>query len=166
MLIRREAPADHAAVDALHRAAFAGSAYEARLATELRTGPWALPRLALVAVDRDTVVGHVVASRATVDGRAAVGVGPLGVTPAWQGRGAGSALMHALLGATQALDETLLGLLGDPRYYRRFGFAAAAELGVLAPDPAWGEHFQALALTADAPRGAFRYADPFSDSVR
>ena len=28
-------------------------------------------------------------------------------------------------------------------------------------DPAWGAHFQALALRDGAPRGPFRYAPPF-----
>lgn len=162
MLIRRTHPTDHAAAAALHRAAFPdGGVCEARLAIELRTGPWALPRMSLVAVDGGGVVGDVVASRGTVAGHPAVGIGPLGVVPQWQGAGIGSALMHAVVGAAQALDETLLVLLGSPRYYGRFGFVPASDLGVLAPDPAWGAHFQALALTVDAPRGTLRYADPF-----
>ena len=30
--------------------------------------------------------------------------------------------MHAVLGAADALGEPLAALLGDPGYYRRFGF--------------------------------------------
>jgi putative acetyltransferase len=69
------------------------------------------------------------------------GLGPLGVGPAWQRQGIGSALMHAVLAAAEALDESGVGLLGDPMFYRRFGFVAAAEHGVAAPDPEWGGAF-------------------------
>ena len=93
---------------------------------------------------------------------AALGIGPLGVHPDLQRHGVGGALMHGLIGAAEALDETLLGLLGEPAYYRRFGFVAASELGVFSPDPAWGTYFQARRLTENPPLGAFRYADPFN----
>ncbi|MFB9307927.1 hypothetical protein BJY17_002603 [Agromyces hippuratus] len=56
-------------------------------------------------------------------------------------------------------------LLGDPAYSGRFGFVPGAELGILAPEPAWGEYFPALRLAAagDAHRGGFRYARPFEE---
>ena len=55
-------------------------------------------------------------------------------------------------------------LLGDPAYYSRFGFKPAKSLGIDAPDPAWGDYFQALPLAAydSSMVGAFRYAAPFS----
>lgn len=169
MLIRREHISDHQAVDRVHRGAFAaspgsdGGRVESELTARLREGPWWLPRLSLVAVLDGVVVGHVVATRAAVgpDGWPALGLGPLGVVPEHQKRGVGSALMHAVIGAAEALDETLIALLGHPGYYPRFGFAPAVELGVSSPDPDWGAAFQARRLTATAPRGAFRYAEPF-----
>ncbi len=168
LVVRREADGDGEQVRAVHRAAFAGAEgaaepVEVGLVDALRADPGWLPHLSLVAVVGGEVVGHVVASRATVDGAPALGVGPLGVLPAHQGRGVGAALVYALLGAAQARDETLVGLLGAPGYYRRFGFVAAADLGVRAPDPAWGSFFQALALARPAPAGAFRYAAPFAE---
>ncbi len=54
-------------------------------------------------------------------------------------------------------------LLGYLDYYPQFGFVPASQLGVVAPDPTWGEHFQPgplAAWTSDL-RGAFRYAAPF-----
>ncbi|HEX6418442.1 MAG TPA: hypothetical protein VFZ77_08090, partial [Acidimicrobiales bacterium] len=75
------------------------------------------------------------------------------------------ALLHAVLGAAEALDEALVVLLGSTAWYPRFGFVPAVRLGVTAPDPAWGDHFQARPLAAYDPTiaGAFRYAAPFSD---
>lgn len=77
----------------------------------------------------------------------------------------GSALVHTVLGAADALDEPLVALLGHRGYYPRFGFRPAADLGIDAPDPTWGDHFQARALTAHDPslRGRFAYAPPFDD---
>ena len=82
-----------------------------------------------------------------------------------QRAGIGSALVHATIGAADASSEPLIALLGDPGYYSRFGFVPSSELGVEAPDDAWGAHFQALPLsawTAEA-HGAFRFAAPFDD---
>jgi putative acetyltransferase len=68
--------------------------------------------------------------------------------------------MYSLLAAAQVRDETVVGLLGAPSYYGRFGFVAATGCGIAAPDPAWGRHFQVLVL-AGRPAGTFRYAAPF-----
>lgn len=47
----------------------------------------------------------------------------------------------------------------------RFGFRPASELGIIAPDEAWGEHFQALPLASwsDELAGPFVYARPFRE---
>jgi putative acetyltransferase len=83
----------------------------------------------LVAEFADEVVGHVVCSRGDIDGRQALGLGPLGVVPDCQRRGVGHALMHGVLAAADALDEPRVLVLGDPDYYARFGFTLAAPLG-------------------------------------
>lgn len=164
VLIRRELADDVQAVDAIHRAAFDGEV-EAKLVTALRADAGWLPALSLVAVDEGEVVGHVVCTRATVEDVPALGLGPLGVLPARQRDGFGSALMHAVLGAADALDEQVVVLLGHTDYYPRFGFRPALELGITPPDPTWGAHFQARPLTAYRPttRGSFTYAAPFQE---
>jgi putative acetyltransferase len=71
--------------------------------------------------------------------------------------------MHAVLAAADALDVPAVALLGDPRYYARFGFEPAESLGVHPPQPEWGPHFQLRRLTgwSDSLRGRFRYAAAF-----
>jgi putative acetyltransferase len=164
LTVRRERADDVESIRAVHRAAFEGEEpVEVGLVDALRADPAWLPHLSLVAVHGGEVVGHVVATRARVGAVPALGVGPLGVLPDAQGRGVGSALMYAVLGAAQARDETLVGLLGEPAYYGRFGFVAAADVGITAPDPAWGPYFQVLVLAGRPPTGTFRYATPFDE---
>ncbi|MGY2081799.1 GNAT family N-acetyltransferase [Modestobacter sp. SYSU DS0657] len=170
MIVRREQPTDAEQVRQVHRAAFAAPGLpdgaevpEARLVDELRADPGFLPHLSLVAVDGDRVLGHVLATRGRLEPLAvpALGLGPLGVLPAAQRRGVGTALVHAVLAAAEACGERLVALLGDPAYYGRFSFRPATELAVTAPDPGWGEHFQARLLGPATPAGTFRYAAPF-----
>jgi putative acetyltransferase len=112
------------------------------------------------------VVGHITASQATVATDPVVAVGPIGVLPSQQGTGVGSALMTALLEAADAADVPLVVLLGAPKYYGRFGFRPAKELGVIPPQPEWGDAFQARPLTAytESVAGRFQYAPAFSAS--
>jgi putative acetyltransferase len=168
MLIRRETPADVAAIRAVVAAAFARPSVadppEAGLVDDLRAGPDWLPALSLVAVDdRGAVTGHVVASRGRVGSAPVLGLGPLGVHPDHQRRGVGLALMHAILGAADALDEPLVVLLGNPVYYQRFGFRLSDEYGIVPPLSEWQPHFQVRTLTAYDPtlRGTFAYAEAF-----
>ncbi len=171
--VRPETPADAAAVQAIIGAAFPavdGRVLEVGLNDELRTDPDRIPDLCLVA-DRDgAVVGQLTCSYGTLTDpapagvtRRLVGVGPVAVRPADQGTGVGRALLADLINRAAHRAELALVLLGDPAFYGRFGFRPAAEAGITAPDPAWGEHFQALVLAPGRPRltGTFRYAAPF-----
>jgi putative acetyltransferase len=119
----------------------------------------------MVAIRDDRIVGHVVCTRGWVGEMSALGLGPISVLPDHQRQGTGQALMHAIIGAADASGEPLIALLGDRHFYGRFGFVAASRLGIAAPDPGWGTHFQVRTLT-DCPRsitGTFRYAGPFAD---
>jgi putative acetyltransferase len=174
MYVRRERPGEAQAIHDVHAAAFRSDAQtldepvEAGLADELRSTGAAIPQLSLVAVVDRVVVGHVVCSRGWIRGENAVdhsalGLGPIGVLPAHQNGGVGNAMMHAVLGAADALDEPLVALLGEPAYYARFGFQPAHMHDIAPPDDGWGDYFQVRTLTAHDPRvrGTFRYAPPF-----
>ncbi len=176
MLIRREESGDVEAVRAVVAAAFASPEapeklpIEVGLLEQLRSDAGWLPTLSLVAVEPsdgghhdDTIVGHVVCTRGAVDGVPALGLGPLAVTPDHQGRGVGSALMHTVLGAADALGEPLVALLGEPEYYGRFGFRPSSRDGIAPPDPQWGDYFQVRRLACyRGLRGTFTYAEPFN----
>jgi putative acetyltransferase len=165
VIVRRERPADVGAVQELTRAAFGRPAapepVEPGLLAELRADAGWIGALSLVAEAGGVPVGHVVCTRGWIGDAAGLGLGPIAVAPEHQGRGVGSALMHAVLGAAEALGEPVVVLLGDPRFYARFGFVPAAALGITPPVAEWAPAFQARPLADRAPRGAFRYAEPF-----
>jgi putative acetyltransferase len=168
VVIRRETLGDRAAVDAVIWAAFGqpGSDTtpgETTLVQALRNDPGWIEALSLVATRNRQIVGHVVCTRGWVGELAALGLGPISVLPDSQRQGIGQALMHSVIGAADAAGEPLIALLGDPRFYGRFGFVEASKIGILAPHPGWGAHFQVRTLT-DSPAsivGTFRYAAPF-----
>jgi putative acetyltransferase len=169
VLIRREVTGDAEVIYAVTAAAFrrageSGAPAEAPLVDALRAGPAWIPALSLVAVDPGgDVVGHVVCSRGSVGDAPVRALGPLSVRPDRQLSGVGSALMHAVLGAADALSEPLVALLGSTAYYPRFGFRLAAEYGITPREPQWVPDFQVRTLTAYDPslRGRFAYPEPF-----
>jgi putative acetyltransferase len=170
VLIRREGQTDAEVIRAITTAAFArpggpGPAPpEAALVDELRESKAWIPALSLVAIGPDgDVTGHVVCTRGHVGDEPVLALGPLTVRPDRQRAGVGSALMHAVLGAGDALGEPLVALLGDPGYYSRFGFRLGRDYQITPPVAGWQPHFQVRLLTAYRPsvRGPFRYAEPF-----
>jgi putative acetyltransferase len=170
MMVRPQQPADYEAIRHIYAAAFARPENPESMPPEvgifeaLREAGDAILELSFTALTEVGAVGHVTASRATVAADPVVAVGPIGVLPECQGLGIGSALMDALLTAADAAKMPLIVLLGSPQYYGRFGFRPAQELGVVPPEPTWGEAFQARPLTAYTPAvaGQFRYAPAFS----
>ena len=148
--IRDERPGDHARVFALQAAAF-GRKSEARLVEDLRTV--ARPQLSLVAERDGQVVGHVFVSPVVLEGAPALragGLGPVGVNPAEQGEGIGSALVRAALERAPALGWRAVFLLGNPRYYARFGFALAAPRGLRYRSADFDPAFQVFELAPGA----------------
>ncbi len=174
--IRPERPADIPAVQALIAAAFApaghdgGAVVEEVLNDALRRDAAWIGRWSLVADDDNEIVGQVTSSYGVLEHpdpavpeRRIVALGPVAVLPYRQRTGIGSELVRAVIERADAAGEPVIALLGSPDFYGRFGFVAAASVGIQAPDPAWGKHFQVRTLTAhDAGMvGRFRYAAPF-----
>ena len=169
LIIRREIAADRGSVETVTSAAFAVGDIvqeppETRLLRSLRRDSGWIPTLSMVAVHDQQIVGHVVCTRGWVGETAALGLGPISVMQSYQRQGIGQAMMHAIVGAADAAGEPLIALLGDRRFYSRFGFTAASRVGIDAPNPEWGAHFQVRPLTDYPPSvtGAFQYAAPFA----
>jgi putative acetyltransferase len=162
ILIRPESTTDHDAIRSLTERAFAGLSFsdgsEPRVIDKLREAE-ALA-VSLVAVVCDRVVGHIAFSRVgppTLQGWFALG--PVSVEPSLQRRGVGKQLVEAGLRDLRAQRAKGCVLLGDHRYYRRFGFVVAP---TLAPPGYPAEHFQVLSFGTVPPNARVIFHDAFS----
>ena len=120
--------------------------------------------VSLVAKIDGTVVGHVAISPVSISDGASgwYGLGPISVAPEYQRRGIGSRLMREALRVLRELGASGCVLLGEPRYYNRFGFRVDPNLK-LPGVPL--EYFQALSFGACRPRGVVSYHAAFDTSA-
>lgn len=156
--IRPIARSDESAVHALLEQAFENPA-EADLVDSLRRDGDLV--LELVAISDDRLVGHIAYSSLQAPVWA-LALAPLSVAPPYQRRGIGTALMTESLELLRKKRWEAVFVLGDPAYYRRFGFSRR----LAAPfDSAYsGEYFMALELKPDCldgQRGDVRHAVAF-----
>jgi len=116
--------------------------------------------VSLVAENSNKIVGHVALSPVTISNGSSdwYGLGPISVIPAKQNMGTGSKLMHAALSELKKINANGCVLLGDPNYYRRFGFEPIN--GLVLPDVS-PEYFQAVLLQGDSPSGVVTYHESF-----
>ena len=101
----------------------------------------------LLVESSDTIIGNVVVSKITMEpdiGLFCGGVAPVSVVPDQQSSGVGSKLMTAAINESKKMGIDALFLLGDPNYYKRFGFVVST----LKNDYSV-ENFQELELTED-----------------
>ncbi|HEY2310614.1 MAG TPA: N-acetyltransferase [Gaiellaceae bacterium] len=166
-MIRVATEADWPAILEIHRAAFGdeGDAV-ARLTCELRKSEWYEPDLSFVAEEDGVLVGHVMNTWNWLEGGSpcVLQLSPLGVLPEHQARGHGSALVRASLDAVSGRGEPVLLVEGNPKYYGRFGFVRADELGLLPPPEAlydWAFQVAVLDDHAALPQGQVVYSEPF-----
>lgn len=117
--------------------------------------------ISLVAEDAGRIVGHVALSPVVIsDGSNGwFGLGPISVEPSEQGKGIGSQLMRVALTELGNIKANGCVLLGDPGYYKRFGFKPID--GLVLPDVP-PEYFQANLLQGTYPRGEVTYHESFS----
>ncbi|HWV36575.1 MAG TPA: N-acetyltransferase [Thermomicrobiales bacterium] len=162
VVIRAEQPADIASISRLTEIAFRDHEHsghtEQFIVDGLRRA--GVLTLSLVAVDNDSVVGHVAVSPVIISSGETgwFGLGPISVLPERQRQGIGSQLMHAALADLRQLDAKGCVVLGDPGYYGRFGFRAHPGLE-LPGVPV--EYFQAVSFGGVLPAGTVRYHDAF-----
>jgi putative acetyltransferase len=106
----------------------------------------------MAALEKGEIVGHVLFSRMTADPPACriAALAPVAVRTDRQNQGIGDALIRAGLAACQEKEIDAVIVLGDPSYYRRFGFDPA--LATHLASPYAGPHLQALEFRAGALR--------------
>jgi putative acetyltransferase len=163
VLVRKEYPADIGAIHGLVAAAFP-SPSEAELVDALRAA--GRLSISLVAVEDGAFVGHVAFSPITVDDATlGLGLGPLAVRADRRRRGIGERLVRDGLALCRNAAVGLVVVLGDPRYYARFGFEAARRHELRSEYDDAGDAFQAVELVHGTIRpggGLVRYCSEFA----
>lgn len=174
MIIRHERPADCEAISRLQYAAFkdhpqhapGAEPTEHRIVELLRTAG----DLSLSLVSEDDagrINGHVALSPSTITTTSGTLngwylLGPVGVLPEAQRQGIGSALVRAALAWARKQSAAGIGLVGDPAYYERFGFASSE--GLTFPGVP-SIYVLAVAFDGDVPEGELGHHPAFHEAI-
>jgi putative acetyltransferase len=163
MIIRKEIQSDVGVISDITKAAFEHHPYsnntEQFIISALRAAN-ALT-ISLVAEVDGKLVGHIAFSPVTFsDGSENwYGLGPISVEPDYQKRGIGTKLVNEGLRLLKDLGAEGCVLVGDPKFYERFGFRSPDGLrheGV--PQ----ENFLALSFCNTTPAGVVKFHQAFS----
>lgn len=162
LTLRRERPEDIPGIRSVVSEAF-GRSGEARLVDALRTA--GALSLSAVADLGDRLAGHVGFSPITIGGaHQALALAPVAVAPKYQRQGIAAALIRWSLAECQKLQCHIVVVLGEPAYYRRFGFTSASAYGISCPFPVPDESYMVLELQPRAARdvqGVVKYRPEF-----
>jgi putative acetyltransferase len=160
--VRKELPKDIEAIELLTEKAFLNAPHtdhtEQYIVASLRKAD-ALS-ISMVVEDAGMLIGHVAVSSVTIsDGSDGwFGLGPISVIPDRQGQGVGSQLMEEALGTLKKSGAKGCVLLGDPKYYHRFGFNPHPNLVFPDVPP---EYFQVISFCGNFPVGTVTYHEAF-----
>lgn len=159
MEIRNILFADKKSVHQLIIDAF-GQDGEAKLVAELRRDDDDI--IELVAVLKGVTVGHIMLSKMCSPIRS-LGLAPVSVSPEYQGKGIGSALIVTAIARAKLSQWESIFVLGDLNYYSKFGFQE--KTAKFYSSPYAGPHFGAIELTKDSlqKKGIAEYAIAFSN---
>ena len=116
--------------------------------------------ISLVAEIDGRVVGHIAFSPVTIsDGSIGwYGLGPVSVLPEYQKQGIGKSLVNKGLSLLKELGGQGCTLVGDPNYYKRFGFRNIPDL---VHEGIPQEFFLALPFYNDIPQGTVVFHEGF-----
>jgi putative acetyltransferase len=121
--------------------------------------------VSLVAELDGRIIGHVAFSPVTIsDGTENwYGLGPVSVSPKYQRKGIGKALIQEGLSRLKGLNARGCCVVGHPGYYRKFGFATAPEC---VHEQAPQEVFFVLSFDGHAPQGTVAFHEAFKADGR
>lgn len=153
-LIRQEKETDYKEVEKLVEEAFKDITYsdhkEHLLVKRLRKSDAFIDQLSLLAEGDGNILGHIMFTRIVIKNEKnehqSLALAPVSVLPAYQGQGLGSSLIKEGLELAKNLGFKSVVVLGDNKYYSRFGFKPASKWGIRAPFEVVDEYFMALEL--------------------
>lgn len=159
--IRNEEPQDNERVRAILRATFPTAA-ESKLVEALRANGNAI--ISLVAVRGTDVLGHIMFSSVTSsppNDAKGIGLAPVAVRPNVQRNRVGTQLIREGLRACKEKGFDYCVVLGDPKYYGRFGFQKASSFGIQ-NEYGVDEEFMVIHFSNSEVSGVVKYAPEFA----
>ena len=167
--VRKEDNHDYSQVQKLLAEAFETGA-EAWLVDNLRENPDFIPELSFVAECDGQIVGYILFFPIKIiskqDHHNSLALAPIAVTPKYQRKGVGKAMVEHGLTKARHSDFDSVIVLGHAEYYPRFGFKPASLYGIKTPFDVPDEAFMALALTHEGLNdvsGTVVYPDEFNE---
>lgn len=167
MDIRKEEPRDYDSIYAVVKAAFDSAEHadgnEQDLVVALRKGENYIPELSLVAEENGKVIGHIMFTKARVGQTIVLALAPLAVSPEYQGKGIGMALITEGHKIAKDLGYGYSVVLGSEKYYPRTGYVPSDTFGIFAPFEVSRKKFMTYKINENAPdvRGTMIYAKEF-----
>ena len=162
MIIKSEERQDVPTIREIVRLAFSDAPHSRGTEAAIIDGLRAAGALSnsLVAIDAGRIVGHIATSPVEIEKGSGrwFGLGPVSVIPDRQLQGIGSAIITEALKRLRKSGAAGCVVLGDPAYYRRFGFEHDPAVRYRDVPP---PYFQLLSFTGQRPSGAIEYHRAF-----
>jgi putative acetyltransferase len=166
VILREETTRLEAAIRVMHRSVFERDD-ESKLIDRLRAD--GLIVASVIAEEEGLIVGHVLFSNLRVETQhgnlPAAALAPIGVLAEWRGCGIGSALIHEGMDLCRQRGKSAAIVLGEPRYYSRFGFSSDLVKNLRSPYASAGDAWMAAELKPDSLHNVYgfvEYPPPFS----
>ncbi len=158
--LRTPTPDDDTPLSILLVSAF-GQPNEWSLVQKLRAGGQVA--IELLAEDDDGPVGHVCLSRLDAP-EGWLALGPVAVRTEDQGKGVGGDLIRTALDRARQARAAAVVVVGDPRFYHRFGFVFEGPAQIHSPYPAEYTGLYPIAAGTAQAAVTLAYAAPFAEA--
>ena len=136
---------------------------EHELVKSLRTSDSFIPKLSLVAIKDNKIVGYILFTKVTIGFNEEIALAPLAVLPDYQKQGIGSKLIKKAHKMAKHLGYHYSIVLGSEKYYKKFGYMPAIKYGIKPPFDVKSENFMAIKLkdTNIKIQGVVKYSKEF-----
>ena len=133
------------------------------LVVALRKSNNFIPKLSLVAIEDNKIVGYILFTKIKIGQFEELALAPLGVLPEYQHQGVGSKLIEEGHKIAKNLGYHYSVVLGSEKYYPKFGYIPAIQYGIKAPFDVPNENFMAIKLNEANTeiKGIVQYAKEF-----
>lgn len=169
MHIRTEREEDYSQIYEVVKKAFEKAEHsdgnEQDLVEKLRKNKAYINSLSLVCEDNDKIVGYVMFTKNKIGKVTGLTLAPLAILPKYQHKRLGTLLVKSGLKIAKELGYEYVIVLGNPKYYNRFGFVTSKEFGIKSPFDVPSKNFMALNLIDNDDRedlnAVVEYPKPF-----